>query len=91
MYKCTIIGISDSHQLWFKPEILNIIKKGKVFSGGKRHHELVKKILPQGAEWIDVTVPIKNVFNQYEQYDDIVVFASGDPLFYGLATTLQIL
>ena len=89
MYKCTIIGISDSHQLWFKPEILNIIKQGKVFSGGKRHHELVKKILPQGAEWIDVTVPLKNVFNQYEQYDDIVVFASGDPLFYGLATTLK--
>lgn len=89
MYKCTIIGISDSHQLWFKPEILNIIKQGKVFSGGKRHHELVKEILPQGAEWIDVTVPLKNVFNQYEQYDDIVVFASGDPLFYGLATTLK--
>ena len=45
--------------------------------------------LPENAVWIDITVPLSEVFKQYEQYDDIVVFASGDPLFFGFANTIQ--
>lgn len=60
-----------------------------VFSGGKRHHEIMTDLLPDNALWIDITVPLSNVFEQYKAYDDIVIFASGDPLFFGFANTIQ--
>ena len=85
----SVIGITDSRKQWFPPEVMEVIKAGKVFSGGKRHHEIMMDFLPENAVWIDITVPLSEVFKQYEQYDDIVVFASGDPLFFGFANTIQ--
>ena len=87
--KYAVIGITDSRHQWFPPEVMEVIKSGKVFSGGKRHHEIMKDFLPKNAVWIDITVPLSDVFKQYEAYDDIVVFASGDPLFFGFANTIQ--
>lgn len=89
MYSCILIGLSDSLHAWFPPEVSGIISGGKVFSGGLRHHERVKEILPPEAVWIDITVPLENVLEAYEQYDEVVIFASGDPLFFGLASTLR--
>ncbi len=85
----SVIGITDSRHQWFPPEVMEVIKAGKVFSGGKRHHEIMRDFLPEDAVWIDITVPLSDVFRQYEAYDDIVVFASGDPLFFGFANTIQ--
>jgi precorrin-6Y C5,15-methyltransferase (decarboxylating) len=98
------------------------LRRAKVFSGGKRHFELVKEYLPDSCTWIDITVPLDNVFARYEEIagensapveqcnclnglgvdgengggadavgeePGIVVFASGDPLFYGFAATIQ--
>lgn len=87
--KYAVIGITDSRHQWFPPEVMEVIKAGKVFSGGKRHHEIMRDFLPEDAVWIDITVPLSDVFRQYEAYDDIVVFASGDPLFFGFANTIQ--
>ncbi|ROT10071.1 precorrin-6y C5,15-methyltransferase (decarboxylating) subunit CbiE [Lepagella muris] len=84
-----IIGISDSRMQTFSPEIMQAIKAAKVFSGGKRHHDIVAPMLPPGSLWIDVTVPLASVFDKYTDHDEIVVFASGDPLFFGFAATLQ--
>ena len=89
MKRCTVIGISDAREQWFEPRTLDIITKGKVFSGGKRHHEIMHDFLPEDAVWIDITVPLSDVFEQYKEHDDIVIFASGDPLFYGFASTIQ--
>jgi len=85
--KFIVIGITDNPQPFFLPEVLETIKAGKVFSGGKRHHEIVAPFLPANAQWIDITVPLNAVFKQY--HDEVVVFASGDPLFFGFANTLQ--
>jgi precorrin-6Y C5,15-methyltransferase (decarboxylating) len=82
-----VIGITDNPTPWFPPEVMEIIKNGKVFSGGKRHHEIVASLLPANAEWIDITVPLDAVFEQY--HDEVVVFASGDPLFFGFANTIR--
>lgn len=93
--KFIVIGITDNPKPFFPPDVLEIIKKGKVFSGGKRHHEIVAAWLPEDAQWIDITVPIDDVFNQYSMLSDtlaentIIVFASGDPLFYGFANTIR--
>lgn len=108
-----VIGITDAPHPWFPPDVLEIIKSGRVFSGGKRHRDIVAHLLPNGAEWIDITVPLEAVFMQYKQFGGeatehiakekttehvakeestehtIIVFASGDPLFFGFATTLQ--
>ena len=90
-----VIGITDNPEPFFPPEVLEIIKNGKVFSGGKRHHEIVAPLLPQDAKWIDITAPLDNVFTQYQSQTSnlkpqtIIVFASGDPLFFGFANTIR--
>ena len=108
-----IIGITDAPNPYFPPEVLEIIRGSRVFSGGKRHHEIVRQLLPEGTEWIDITVPLEKVFEQYkqtlpppslsgrdqspikkitrgrEEKESIIVFASGDPLFFGFANTLK--
>lgn len=89
MKKCWIIGISDSREQWLEPKVRVVIASGCVFSGGKRHHEIMEEQLPEGAEWIDITVPLSDVFAEYEKHEDVVIFASGDPLFYGFANTVQ--
>ena len=81
-----VIGMPDVSKGITLPETL----PDAVFSGGRRHHELVKELLPADAKWIDITVPLNDVFAQYAQIEKpIVVFASGDPLFFGFANTIR--
>ena len=95
MQRFIVIGITDNPEPFFPPEVLNIIKQGKVFSGGRRHHEIVEPLLPEGAEWIDITVPLDAVFAQYNvqfsifNFQHVIIFASGDPLFFGFANTIK--
>ena len=114
-----IIGITDHPAPWFPPEVLDVIRHGRIFSGGKRHHDIVASLLPEGAEWIDITVPLDAVFEQYKTLPQpfpvkdgsgyteghelstplhyregqgggsLIVFASGDPLFFGFANTIR--
>ena len=85
----TVIGMTDEREVWFPPQVRDAIAAGRVFSGGKRHHEIVAPLLPADARWIDITVPLEAVFDQYENHPEVVVFASGDPLFFGIANTLR--
>ena len=86
-----VIGLSDAQEPRLDPKALDAISKAKVFSGGKRHHEIMKGLLPKDYKWIDITVPLAKVFEQYRETFNsqfIVVFASGDPLFFGFANTI---
>ena len=74
MYKFSIIGIDDNplsveRNLHFARDVLG---RAKVFSGGKRHYELVKDYLPCRYTWIDITVPLDDVFAKYlaEKYPE---------------------
>ena len=93
--KFIVIGITDNPKPFFPPEVLEIIKNGKFFSGGKRHHEIVAPLLPENARWIDIVVPLDKVFEKYKELSivncqlSIITFASGDPLFYGFANTIR--
>ena len=107
--KFIVIGITDNPRPWFPPEVMEIIGQGRVFSGGRRHHEIVAPLLPTNAQWIDITVPLDAVFEQYNvqwsnfkfqrsnhklqtsnfKLQSIIVFASGDPLFFGFANTIR--
>lgn len=84
-----LIGLDDNRRQYFPPEVWQLIATGKVFSGGIRHREIVGSLLPEDAEWINITVPLDNVFAQYESHERIIVFASGDPLFFGFANTIK--
>lgn len=89
MQEFHIIGITDSRELSFSKEVQALIARSHVFSGGKRHHEIVAAMLPESSVWIDITVPLDAVFECYAGYQEIVVFASGDPLFFGFANTVM--
>lgn len=89
-----IIGMDDCRTPYFTPEAEACIASARVFSGGKRHQEIVAARLPQGSVWLPVTVPLDAVFEGYrrafaEGVEQIVVFASGDPLFFGFANTIR--
>ena len=86
-----VIGLSDAQEPRLDPKALDAISKAKVFSGGKRHHEIMKGLLPKDYKWIDITVPLAKVFEQYRETFNsqfIVVFASGDPLFFVFFITI---
>ena len=85
---CFIIGIDDNRQLHFSPEIQRVIVSHTVFSRWARHYEIVKPHLPHSHTWIPVTVPLTDVFARYRAHESVVIFASGDPLFYGFANTV---
>ena len=84
-----LIGMSDEAEPRFAEEVSRVIAAGKVFSGGVRHHERVRPLLPAGAVWIDIATPLDDVFARYADCPEVVVFASGDPLFFGFAATVK--
>lgn len=83
-----VIGIDDNREQYLHPEIAQIIADHKIFSGGARHYEIMRPYLPEKHVWLPITVPLQGVLDSYLEYNDVVVFASGDPLFYGFANTL---
>lgn len=89
MKKFYIIGVDDNCQQEFNSEVKAVIAGHQIFSGGKRHYELVRTHLPEQHVWIDITVPLDAVFEGYVAYPEVVVFASGDPLFFGFANTVK--
>lgn len=58
MNRFYVIGLDDNMRQYFPPEILEIISSHRVFSGGVRHHEIVRSLLPEKADWIDIKVPL---------------------------------
>ncbi len=95
MLQFIVIGITDNPNPYFPPDVLDIIRNGRVFSGGRRHHEIVAPLLPPNACWIDITAPLDGVFEQYHiqcsvfSVQCVTVFASRDPLFFGFANTIR--
>lgn len=87
--KFYVIGIDDNKEQHFPRKINEVISTHRIFSGGTRHHEIVKDLLPKDYRWIEIKVPLDEVFALYKEHDDVVVFASGDPLFFGFANTIQ--
>lgn len=84
-----VIGIGNK-KVELSKQLLDLIQQHLVFSGGERHYELVKHLLPENHQWLFIKSPLESLFESYSTGGQaIVVFASGDPLFYGMANTLQ--
>lgn len=84
-----LVGLSDAEQPSLDREVLEIIRSSRIFSGGARHRAIVEHLLPEGAQWITITPPLAQLYPEYRAADSVVIFTSGDPLFYGFAATLQ--
>ncbi|WP_299778787.1 precorrin-6y C5,15-methyltransferase (decarboxylating) subunit CbiE [uncultured Formosa sp.] len=85
-----LIGISNHPTPKWSDDVLELIQKSTVFSGGKRHYELVKSFLPKIHTWIEISGKMDALIQHYKTIEvSIVVFASGDPFFYGFGNTLQ--
>lgn len=87
--KITIIGINDRLPD-FTEEVQQIIASAEFFAGGNRHHELVKPFLPEKYHWSPIVVPLSDLFDDIgSRNGNWVVFASGDPLFFGIGNTFK--
>ena len=85
-----LIGISNHSSPKLKDEALTLINRSTIFSGGKRHYELVKSYLPANHIWIEISGKMQDLIKQFNTFNDtILVFTTGDPFFYGFGNTLQ--
>ncbi|PSL45482.1 precorrin-6Y C5,15-methyltransferase (decarboxylating) [Chitinophaga niastensis] len=85
-----VIGVANTAAGCCTAEAMAVLPQCKVFSGGERHYSLVKHLLPEMHTWITIKGNMPALFAQYEQADSpLVVFASGDPLFYGMVQTIH--
>ena len=88
-----MVGMDDNPQPKHIDVIIKNIKHDNIFSGGKRHYEIVKPFLPADAVWIEIKAPIDAVLAEYSrliQEDKVIVsFVSGDPFFFGFASTIR--
>ncbi|MBN2165198.1 MAG: precorrin-6y C5,15-methyltransferase (decarboxylating) subunit CbiE [Marinilabiliaceae bacterium] len=84
-----IFGIADSNPV-FSVEQEKIISSCINFAGGERHYQLVKNILPENHYWKNITVPLNILIDEINNtQENWIVFASGDPWFFGIANTLK--
>lgn len=89
MLEITVIGINDSDPV-FTEEQENLISVCSFFAGGKRHYQLVKGLLPENHVWTNITVPLFDLFDEINKTNgNWIIFASGDPWFFGIANTLK--
>lgn len=86
--KIYLIGLDDNREQHFSVEVSELIAGQHFFSGGVRHYEIMEPYLPQEHTWVPITVPLDDVFAQYDGQEEIVIFASGDPLFFGFGNTV---
>ncbi len=86
----TVIGLSDNPDPELSVEAAEAVRKHRVFAGGQRHRMLVEDLLPEDSRWVTIGPPIPKVLDSFrDEPDAVVVFTSGDPLFYGFGATLQ--
>lgn len=79
MIRFIFIGITDNPEPFFAPEVLEIIRNGGVFSGGRRHHEIVASLLPEDAKWINITVPLDKVIEEYREMSAMLTQQQSHP------------
>jgi precorrin-6Y C5,15-methyltransferase (decarboxylating) len=86
----TVVGLPNTTPVELPAEVSRLVAAHTVFSGGWRHHELVKNLLPRPHIWIPIGGDMPALFAEYRAVrTPILVFASGDPLFFGIVRTIQ--
>jgi precorrin-6Y C5,15-methyltransferase (decarboxylating) len=85
-----VVGISNNSEVELNDEVKSLLPVHRIFSGRQRHYEMVKDYLPDNHRWIEIKNDMQQVLDEYRKSNEsVVVFTSGDPLFYGVANTLK--
>lgn len=86
----TVVGLPNTTPVELPAEVRRLVAGHAVFSGGWRHYELVRNLLPKPNTWIPIGGDMPALFAEYRAIKaPILVFASGDPLFFGIVRTIQ--
>ena len=86
----TVVGLPNTTPVELPAEVSRLVAAHTVFSGGWRHHKLVKGLLPRPHTWVPISGDMPALFAEYKTVKaPILVFASGDPLFFGIVRTIQ--
>jgi len=85
-----LIGISNQKNPALTAIIKSLMAQHTYYSGGSRHYELVKDLLPTKHHWIPIKGKMEHLITQYQAIKEpILIFVSGDPFFYGFGNTLK--
>ncbi|HSH66767.1 MAG TPA: precorrin-6y C5,15-methyltransferase (decarboxylating) subunit CbiE [Bacteroidia bacterium] len=85
-----VVGISNNSDVELNDEVRSLLPVHKIFSGRQKHYEMIKNYLPEDHRWIEIKNDMQQVLDEYKKSNEsVVVFTSGDPLFYGVANTLK--
>ena len=74
---------------FFSPEIRNLVSQGKVFSGGKTSSRTGTRLFAGRCRMDRHHRPAGCGILPLRGTSEIIVFASGDPLFFGFANTVM--
>ncbi len=86
----TVVGLPNTTPVALPAEVRRLVAGHAVFSGGRRHYELIKDLLPTPHTWLAIGGDMPALFAAYRATTGpILVFASGDPLFFGIVRTIQ--
>lgn len=86
----SLLGMGD-HPEAMLSEGMNLLKSYRYFSGGRRHYELLKALLPKEHTWIEISGKMDEVIKRYQSIEGepLLVITSGDPFFFGFGNTLK--
>lgn len=90
LQQITLLGMGD-HPDAMLSEGKELLKNHRFFSGGKRHYELLKPLLPKEHTWIEISGKMNAVIDQYRSLGDtpLLIITSGDPFFFGFGNTMK--
>lgn len=72
------------------PSGRKLLSEYSVFSGGKRHYELLRRLLPKEHTWIEISGKMQVLIDHFLAVEEpILIFTSGDPFFFGFGNTLK--
>ncbi|MCP5007569.1 MAG: precorrin-6y C5,15-methyltransferase (decarboxylating) subunit CbiE [Planctomycetes bacterium] len=84
----TVIGMSDDGCLSLTSRAMQAISKGQVLVGGTRHLEFFAEFEGQKIPFKGKLSHVIDRIDELSHENNIVILASGDPLFYGVGETI---
>jgi precorrin-6Y C5,15-methyltransferase (decarboxylating) len=85
-----VIGLPNRADFVPSDDVRRALAAHRVFCGGERHREIVRRWLPLEHRWVPVRGAVRAIADvATEVAQPVAVLASGDPLFFGIAGALR--
>lgn len=88
MNRITVVGVPEDGCISLSSKAVNAVSKARIVAGHARHMEWFPQF---DGEFVDMAMGFSNWLNhviEESEEGDVVVLASGDPLFFGIGSTL---